>query len=168
MSDSEKPAPARSRATPLRVAVFAASGLLLCAVAVWALRGIFFAPDMSQMSRVRAAAAAGALVVGGATFECIRRTQLRERYALLWIFPCLAILVLAFFPSLPDAIRFRFGLSYGSVFAAVAFLSLVFAMFVFSLALSRLESKLARCAQYAALLEARLRESEMRGGSGGL
>ena len=98
--------------------------------------------------------------MGGATFECIRRTQLRERYALLWLFPSAAILLIAFFPGLFDPLRHTFGLSFGSVLAAVAFVALLFTMFVFSIVLSRDEADIARCVRYAALLEARVRELE--------
>lgn len=149
-----------ARTTPLRACAFAAAALLFGFVALWAVWNLFFNAAVSQMDRIRAAAAVGSIAVGGATFECIRRTQLRERYALLWMFPCLAILLLAFFPRVLDAVQKPFGLSYGTIVAAVAFLALVFAMFVFSLAISRLEAKLSQCAQSVALLEARLHDRD--------
>ena len=112
------------------------------------------------MGRIRAAASAGALLLLFATFESIRRTQLRERYALLWVIPSLAILFLAFFPGVLDFVRRFFGMEYGSIMAGVAFLSLMFAVFAICRTLSKNENNIARIAQRVALLEQRLREAE--------
>ena len=150
--------------TALRKALFAVFAVAVAAVAAWAVAELFFVRGVSQMGRIRAAASAGALAMLFATFECIRRTQLRERYALLWIFPCFLMLVLAFFPRLLDFVRSFFGMEYSSILAAAAFLSLVFAMFVFSLAVSRDEANATAAVQRLAALEARVRELEAAAG----
>ncbi len=161
---------AARRFSAMRFALIFAALAGIAAVAVWSLAEILFVSDAGQLSKIRAGAAAGALFLGGATFECIRRTRLRERYALLWFFPSAAILLMAFFPGLFDPLREAFGLSFGSVLAVVAFVALMLAVFVFSIVLSRDEADIASCARHAALLEARVRNLEAalgrRGGEG--
>ena len=146
----------------LRRAALALALLAALAVLVWAFSALFLARGVSQMTRIRAAASAGSLLLLGATFESIRRTQLKERYALLWVLPSLVILLLAFFPRALDAVRLFFGMEYGSIMAGIAFLALMFAVFVISRTLSRNENNITRIAQRAALLEERVRELEGR------
>ena len=146
--------------TPLRRALYALFALAVAAVAAWAVAELFLLSGASQLGRIRAAASAGAMLLLLATFESIRRTQLKERYALLWVVPSLAILLLAFFPVVLEAVRRYFGMEWGSTMAGVAFLSLLLAVFVISRTLSRNENDIARIAQYAARLEERLRRLE--------
>ena len=146
--------------TPLRRALYALFALAVAAVAAWAVAELFLLSGASQLGRIRAAASAGAMLLLLATFESIRRTQLKERYALLWVVPSLAILLLAFFPGVLEAVRRYFGMEWGSTMAGVAFLSLLLAVFVISRTLSRNENDIARIAQYAARLEERLRRLE--------
>ena len=109
------------------------------------------------------------------TFESIRRTKLKERYALLWMVPCLVLIGLTAFPQVLDWMQKTFGMTYASCMSAVVFVSLLVAMFVLSSAISANERALARIAQRCASLEARIRELEgdgrnapppARGGSG--
>ena len=100
-----------------------------------------------------------------ATFESIRTTQLKERYALLWVLPALAILALAFFPGVMHSVRVYFGMEYGSIMAGVAFLALLAAVFAISRTISRNEENIAAVAsreaclgERVARLEARIRE----------
>ena len=153
--------------TTLRKSLYGLFLLAVAAVAVWAFLELFVRTGVSQMGRIRAAASAGALLLLFATFESIRRTQLRERYALLWVIPSLAILFLAFFPGVLDFVRRFFGMEYGSIMAGVAFLSLMFAVFAICRTLSKNENNIARIAQRVALLEERLREAEGRRGESG-
>ena len=146
--------------TTLRKSLYGLFFVAVAAVAVWAFLELFVRTGVSQMGRIRAAASAGALLLLFATFESIRRTQLKERYALLWVVPSLAILLLAFFPVVLEAVRRYFGMEWGSTMAGVAFLSLLLAVFVISRTLSRNENDIARIAQYAARLEERLRRLE--------
>lgn len=146
----------------LRRAAAALALLAALAVLVWAFSELFLRPGASQLTRIRAAVSAGAILLLAATFESIRRTQLKERYALLWVLPSLAILLLAFFPRALDAVRAYFGMEYGSIMAGVAFLALLTAVFFISRTLSRNENNITRIAQRAALLEDRVRELEGR------
>ena len=106
------------------------------------------------------------------TFESIRRTKLKERYALLWMLPCLLLIGLTAFPQVLDWMQKTFGMTYASCMSAVVFVSLLVAMFVLSSAISANERALARIAQRCASLEARIRELEgggtpvAEGGSG--
>ena len=146
----------------LRRAAAALALFAVLAVLVWAFSELFLRHGASQLNRIRAAVSAGAILLLAATFESIRRTQLKERYALLWVLPSLAILLLAFFPSALDRIRLWFGMEYGSIMAGVAFLALLTAVFFISRTLSRNENNITRIAQRAALLEERVRELEER------
>ena len=153
--------------TTLRKSLYALFSVAVAAVAVWAFLELFVRTGVSQMGRIRAAASAGALLLLFATFESIRRTQLKERYALLWVVPSFAILFLAFFPGVLDFVRRFFGMEYGSIMAGVAFLALMFAVFAICRTLSKNENNIARIAQRVALLEQRLREAEGRRGESG-
>lgn len=97
------------------------------------------------------------------TFESIRRTKLKERYALLWVVPCLVLIGLTAFPKVLDWMQKTFGMTYASCMSAVVFVSLLVAVFVLSGAISANERALSRIAQRCASLEARIRELE-RGG----
>ena len=146
--------------TTLRKSLYGLFLLAVAAVAAWAFLELFVRTGVSQMGRIRAATSAGALLLLFATFESIRRTQLKERYALLWVIPSFAILLLAFFPGVLDFVRRFFGMEYGSIMAGVAFLALMIAVFAICRTLSRNENNIARIAQRVALLEQRLREAE--------
>lgn len=146
------------KTTKLRKAIYALSALALAALLLWSawalLRGT------SAIVRIRAAAVVGSVVLLGATFESIRRTQLKEGYALLWILPSFLILLLACFPVVLEKVYRYFGMTYASTMAAVAFAALMVAVFVICRTLSKNERNIARIAQRLALLEERLREAE--------
>ncbi len=114
----------------------------------------------SPLGRIRLALVLLCLAVLLLTFESIRRTRLKERYALLWMLPCLLLLVLTAFPNILDWAQRTFGMTYASCMAAAVFLSLLVAAFVFSAAISANERNLARVAQRCAMLEARIRDLE--------
>lgn len=118
-----------------------------------------FMPD-SRMGRIRFAVAMMSLFLIVITFESIRWTQMKERYALLWLLPCLAMLFLTAFPSVLDWLRTAFGMEYASTMAAVVFLAMMTAVFVMSRYLSRNENNISRIAQRCAMLEDRIRELE--------
>ena len=143
--------------TKLRKTACALATLALAAALLWAawalLRG------RAPIVRIRAAAVFGSVLLLGATFESIRRTQLQEGYALLWIVPSFIILLLACFPVVLEKVYRYFGMTYASTMAAVAFAALMVAVFVICRALSRNERNIARIAQRLALLEERLREA---------
>lgn len=123
----------------------------------------FLALVHTPMGRIRIALAGLCLLLVFVTFESIRRTKLKERYALLWFLPCALLAGLVAFPDVLNWMRSAFGLTYASSVSAVVFLSLMVAAFVLSTAISTNERNLARIAQRCAMLEARLNEMEHAG-----
>ena len=116
--------------------------------------------DRMRLGRIRGAVAVLTVFVMTVTFESIRRTQLKERYALLWVIPCVFILFLTAHPGVMDWLRESFGMEYASTMLAVVFLSVMAAVFVLAKNLSENERNVAQLAQRCAALEARLRELE--------
>lgn len=116
-------------------------------------------PDM-RLGRIRGAVVVLTVFIITVTFESIRRTQLKERYALLWIIPCVFILFLTAYPNIMDWLRESFGMEYASIMLAVVFLSVMAAVFVLAKSLSVNERNIVRLAQRCAELEVRLREIE--------
>jgi hypothetical protein len=92
-------------------------------------------------------------------FELLRRRQLREKYALLWGVVAIAVVPLALFPRLLDAVTTLVGVVSGV--SLVLFLGLVF-LLVLSLQLSwevsSLEEETRTLAEEIALLRTELRE----------
>ena len=107
----------------------------------------------SQMGRIRMGVAALTVFALITTFEAIRHTKLKEKYALLWIFPLLAVLVLTIFTGPMQFLRDKFGMEYSSTMTAVVFVSLMSAVFVLAKNLSKTERDVATLAQEVALLK---------------
>jgi hypothetical protein len=63
------------------------------------------------MIRTHLIAAVCGLLVLGFMLELLRRKQLREKYAILWLFVSLGVVVLAAFPSLLNWVAHRLGVS---------------------------------------------------------
>ncbi|WP_329110114.1 DUF2304 domain-containing protein [Micromonospora sp. NBC_01699] len=94
--------------------------------------------------------------------ELMRRRQLREKYAALWIAVALVALPLAFFPRLPDEIAGALGVVSGVslvLFGGVVFLLLI--TIHLSWELSRLEEETRVLAEDVALLRAEVRREEV-------
>ena len=117
---------------------------------------------LSQIGCIRLALAGLCLMVLFLTFEAIRRTALKERYALLWIAPCLLLLVLTVFPKVLNWMRSVFGMTYASSVSCVVFVALLAAVFCLSAAISKNERNLSKAAQRCATLEERIRALEER------
>ncbi|SCG38826.1 DUF2304 domain-containing protein [Micromonospora inositola] len=95
------------------------------------------------------------LILLAIVVEMMRRRQLREKYAALWVAVALAALPLAFFPRLPDHLAGLLGVVNGVslvLFSAVAFLLLI--TIHLSWELNRLEVKTRVLAEEVALLRA--------------
>ena len=149
----------------MRKALLALPAVAVAAVVAHSAAALVGISGSTQLGRIRAALCVGAVALLFTTFESIRRTHLKERYALLWIVPSFVILALAFFPGALDAVRRYFGMEYGSTIAGVAFLSLLCAVFCLSRTISRNENAIAACARRIALLQQRVAElEESRGG----
>lgn len=94
--------------------------------------------------------------------KLMRRRQLREKYAALWIAVALVALPLAFFPRLPDEIAGALGVVSGVslvLFGGVVFLLLI--TIHLSWELSRLEEETRVLAEDVALLRAEVRREEV-------
>ncbi len=122
-----------------------------------------FMPE-TRMGRIRAAVVVMTVFIMVVTFESIRLTQLKERYALLWVIPCVFVLFLTAYPGVMDWFRSSFGMEYSSTMVAVVFLSVMGSVFVLSKSISKNEKNIARIAQRCAMLEARIKELEEKGG----
>ena len=87
--------------------------------------------------------------------DLIRRRQLRERYALLWLLTACVLIVLSLWRSGLDTIAGFAGISYApSALFAVAAVFIVVVLLHFSTVISRLSDENAILAQRVALLEA--------------
>jgi len=94
-----------------------------------------------------------AVIVLALIFELVRRRQLREKYALLWLGVGVAVAVLGFFPHLLDSITNLVGVASGV--SLVLFLGIVFLLLVclhLSWEMSRLEEETRSLAEEVALL----------------
>lgn len=91
--------------------------------------------------------------------EAIRRNQLKERYAILWLSASIALLVLAVHRRLLDSIAIALGVHYGtSLLFFVAFLFLLVIVLHYSLVISSHRDSIRRLAQSVALLERAIEE----------
>jgi len=138
----------------------------LMAVLGVALFGFAALPNAAQrlaqwphMTRIRLLMGVVSVLVMTVNIEAIRRSRLRERYALLWIGTSLFILAGALFTGWLNALSAAFGMQYVSIIVAVIFIFLVLVAFQFSVEISRLDEDRTRLAQRLALLEARLTAS---------
>ena len=96
-----------------------------------------------------------------ATLEAVRRTQMHERYALLWVATGLVILFFALYPTTILVWLQRVtGMQYVTAIVIVIFAFLLLVSFHFSIMLSRSRDDAARLARRLALLEQRLIEVE--------
>src|SRR5262249_8249084 len=85
--------------------------------------------------------------------ELLRRRQLQEKYAILWLGVSLVMLPMAFFPSLLDSVATALGIASGV--SLVLFLGIVFLLLVcvhLSWEVSRLEEETRTLAEEVALM----------------
>jgi hypothetical protein len=111
--------------------------------------------------RLTVLTAVTALVIIVPILELLRRRQLREKYAVLWICVGLVVLPLGFFPRLLDSLSALTGVV--SEVSFVLFLGVVFLLLVcvhLSWEASRLEEKTRTLAEEVALIRAKLSERE--------
>ena len=102
-------------------------------------------------------AIAATLVLLGVVLELVRRKRLMERYAIVWLFSGLALLVFAVWGGLLDQVAEALGVAYPpNALFLIAFGFVIFLLLHFSLAISRLSDQSKVLAQRVALLEERL------------
>jgi|GEM_PF-208625 hypothetical protein len=106
-----------------------------------------------------------ALLLLALIFELLRRRQLREKYAVLWLVVGLVTLPLGFIPWSLDNVSSWLGVASGA--SLVLFLAVVFLLIVcihLSWEASRLEDETRSLAEEVALIRAELREVRERQG----
>jgi hypothetical protein len=108
-----------------------------------------------------------AIVISAGLFvlilELVRRKRLMERYALLWLFSTVILLVLAVWNGLLTSVAHAIGISYPpSALFAVAFGVVLVLLVHFSLAVSRLSDQNKVLAQRLGLLQRQVVEQHER------
>jgi hypothetical protein len=111
---------------------------------------------VSFLTRIRMLMGGLSFVVLLVTFEAVRRTHLQERYAILWVFTGVMLMLCALFTDVLDFFCALLGMQYVTFVVTVIFTFLLLVAFHFSIALSRLTDDRARLAQRCAHLEARI------------
>jgi len=104
-----------------------------------------------------------AIVISGGMLllilELVRRKRLLERYALLWLFSTLLLLVLSIWSGLLNSLASALGVSYPpSALFAVAFGVVLVLLVHFSLAVSRLSDQNKVLAQRLGILQRQVQE----------
>lgn len=103
-----------------------------------------------------------AVILLAVIIELLRRRQLREKYAVLWIGVGFVVVVFGFFPGLLNALARAVGVASGA--SLVLFFGVVFLLLVdihLSWEASRLEEKTRTLAEEVALIRAQLAEREI-------
>jgi hypothetical protein len=115
---------------------------------------------MANQRIIAIAISAGLLLL---ILELVRRKRLMERYALLWLFSTLILLVLSIWSGLLTSLASALGISYPpSALFAVAFGVVLVLLVHFSLAVSRLSDQNKVLAQHIGLLQQRVQEQRER------
>jgi hypothetical protein len=114
---------------------------------------------MDTRVQIVAIVVSGALLLG--VLELVRRRRFLERYALLWLFSALALLVLSAWKGLLGTISSAIGVAYApSALFVIAFGFILVLLLHFSLVVSRLADQNKVLAQRLALLEERQKEQQ--------
>jgi hypothetical protein len=115
------------------------------------------------LTRVVFVSLLGAIALSLVVLELVRRRRLQERYSMLWLATCLALIVIAAVPGLLTRIASAVGIIYppNALFVA-AFGFVLLVLLNFSIAVSRLSEQSARLAQRLAMLEEQVRRSDER------
>lgn len=97
-------------------------------------------------------------------FELLRRRQLREKYAVLWLVVGLLIAPFGFFPGIVDTVARRVGVASGA--SLMLFLAVIFLLLVcihLSWEASQLEDETRTLAEEVALIRTELRDLKQAG-----
>ncbi|MGE5197628.1 MAG: DUF2304 domain-containing protein [Deltaproteobacteria bacterium] len=93
-------------------------------------------------------------------FEAIRRRKFMEKYALLWIFSGLLVLMLSIFPTLLFKLAQFIGLYYLTVLSLLSFLFLLLILLYLSITISNISEKNKELAQEIGLLKFKVEQLE--------
>ena len=143
-----------------RLSWLARAGLLLGLVLIVIFTGVtlrdpgtLYSPEL----KLRGVTGLLSFLVLIVTLEAVRRTRMRERYALLWVGTGIVILLFAIFPRSAMAwLQQLTGMQYVTAVVVVIFAFLLLVAFHISLMISRLQDNQGRSVRRIALLEARL------------
>jgi hypothetical protein len=115
------------------------------------------------LDRVQIVALVGAAGLLLFVLELVRRRQLLERYALLWLFSAGVVVVLGAWTGLLQNLSDAVGIHYPpSALFGVAFIFVLVLLLHFSVAVSKLTDQTKVLAQRLALLEQELRDTHRR------
>ena len=112
--------------------------------------------------RLRLVVALLSFIVLTITLEAIRVARMQERYAFLWLVTGVLLFGGAVFGDIETLVARVTGMSYGATVMVILFSFVMLMLFHFSVALSKMQNKLAQVAREAALAEERLRQLEKR------
>ena len=95
--------------------------------------------------------------------DLIRRSMLKEQYALLWLFSSVVLLLLSIWRSLLDKVAKMAGVAYPpSLLFLMAFIFLLLIVLHFSVVISRLSEKNKKLAQEIALIKLQIGKGEKK------
>ena len=126
---------------------------------------IYALGTVSHLTRIRILMAVFSAVVLLVTFESIRVSRLRERYALLWVATGLFILAGAMVTHVLDFFCAVLGMQYVTLVVAIVFSFLILVAFQYSIELSRFHEDRTKMAQKIAMLEADMKDLRERVGT---
>lgn len=116
---------------------------------------------MDVRIQIFAIAASGLMLL--AILELVRQRRLLERYALLWLFSAVVLLILAIWRGFLEDIARFIGVAYPpNALFFIAFAFVLVLLLHFSIAVSRLTDQTKVLAQRLALLEERQRREELQ------
>ncbi len=115
----------------------------------------------------RAILAVLGLALMSLTFECVRRSRLRARYAVLWMFTGAVIVVCAIFRSVPGLLAKLLQCTFLDAASLIIFLFTMLVMFNLTIAISRVQADEQKTARRCALLEAELESLRRKIEAGG-
>jgi hypothetical protein len=122
---------------------------------------------LSKATQQRVEVITVAVVIFLLIFELVRRKDLMERYAILWLTAAVTVLVLSVWTGLLTRLSHAAGISYlPSALFAVAFLFVLVMLVLFSMTISRLSRQNAILCRRLALLQERVERPDAEDGSG--
>ena len=115
------------------------------------------------MYKIQIVSIIGTLVMLFNILNAVRTEKLKIRYAALWIFTCVLMLIFSFWKQLIDVIAAVIGIYYPpSVLFLAIFIFLLIIVFHFSVVISQLSERERKLAQQIAILEERVKEAGER------
>ena len=145
----------RIRVAPALLSLFAGAFLVMISLDT---RILHWLVSTSYLVRIRLIMGLLSLLVMGVTFEAVRQSRLKERYAILWMFTGGVILLCAWFPAILDFLTALLGMQYVTAVGVLMFIFFLMVLFHISLALSNIQEDETATAQRCAQLEARLEQ----------